>query len=275
MTTISGGILSTNNLANGSSASGIGQSSTTASNLVLNGGTLQYTGAVQGTNRNYTLGTSGGGIDASGSGALTISGNMTASGTTGTQTFTLTGTSTAANTVSGTINNGINSNKTILTKTGIGTWVLSGANTFTGGVNINGGVLNLGILQGTTTGPLGGSSGGIPTGLISFGGGTLQYSSVNATDYSSKFSTAANQAYSIDTNGRSVTFATALTSSGGTLTLNDTNGTPGTLTLTAAGTYTGNTTIMAGTLALSGSGSFANSPIIDVAPRDRLERCLI
>ncbi|HTR43621.1 MAG TPA: autotransporter-associated beta strand repeat-containing protein [Pseudomonadales bacterium] len=40
---------------------------------------------------------------------------------------------------------------------------------------------------------------------------------------------------------------------------------PGTLTLTAANNYTGNTTINAGVLALSGSGSIANSPVITVA----------
>ena len=62
---------------------------------------------------------------------------------------------------------------------------------------------------------------------------------------------------SIDTNGQNVTFATALTSSGGTLTLNDTNGGPGTLTLTGGGgsswgnTYSGGSTVNAGTLKLN------------------------
>ena len=39
----------------------------------------------------------------------------------------------------------------------------------------------------------------------------------------------------------------------------------GTLTSQRANTYTGNTTISAGTLALSGSGSIANTPSITIA----------
>src|SRR5437016_1035453 len=93
-----------------------------------------------------------------------------------------------------------------LSKTGSGTLILTGANTYSGGTNINAGTLNVG-----SSGALGSS------GTISFGGGTLQYSASNTTDYSSRFSTAASQAYSIDTNGQTVTFATALTSLGGSL----------------------------------------------------------
>jgi autotransporter-associated beta strand protein len=93
------------------------------------------------------------------------------------------------------------------------------------------------------------------TGTISFGGGTLQYSASNTTDYSGRFSTAANQAYNIDTNSQNVTFATALTSSGGSLTKSG----AGTLILTAANTYTGGTTVSAGTLQLSGSGTLGST----------------
>lgn len=49
-------------------------------------------------------------------------------------------------------------------------------------------------------------------------------------------------------------------SGSGTVTQNDTN----TLTLSGASTYTGNTTINQGTLALSGSGSISSSPVITV-----------
>ncbi len=106
-----------------------------------------------------------------------------------------------------------------------------------------------------TSGPLGKS------GTISFGGGTLQYSAANTFDYSGRFSTASSQAYKADTNSQSVTWATALTSSGGSLSKSGT----GTLTLTAANTYTGNTTISAGTLALSGAGAINASSAITVA----------
>ena len=49
--TITGGILSVSNLENGSTNSGLGASSNAAGNLIINGGTLQYTGAAQSTNR--------------------------------------------------------------------------------------------------------------------------------------------------------------------------------------------------------------------------------
>ena len=95
-----------------------------------------------------------------------------------------------------------------------------------------------------TSGPLGKS------GTIAFTGGTLQYSSVNAFDYSSRFSTATNQDISIDTAGQNLSFATALTSTGGgSLTKLGT----GTLTLAGANTYDTTTTVGAGTLAVSGS----------------------
>ena len=141
-----------------------------------------------------------------------------------------------------------------------GKLTLTGPNTYTGTTTINGGVLSLGIVDNNTAG----STGTGPLGLVElsaantivFGGGTLQYSSVNNTDYSGRFSTAAGQPISIDTNGQSVTFATALTSPGGSLTVNDTNGTPGMLVLAAAETYTGGTTIKGGEIKLSGvSGS--------------------
>ena len=134
-----------------------------------------------------------------------------------------------------------------LTQAGSSTLTLSGANTFNGGVKLNGGTANAGIAQiGTTSGPFGAS------GTISFGGGTLQYSPVNQQDYSARFSTAANQPVSIDLNGTNVTFATGLTSSGGTLTVNSSTGT-GVLTLTGTSTYTGNTVVGSGALLAIGS----------------------
>jgi autotransporter-associated beta strand protein len=140
-----------------------------------------------------------------------------------------------------------------LTKVGSGTLTLSGANTYTGGTNFNDGVLSL-----NSSGAIGSS------GTISFDGGTLRYTSSNTTDYSSRFSTAASQQYKVDTNGQNATWATALTSSGGTLTKSGS----GTLSLTnSSNSYTGTTTINGGTLevesftmsgALAGSGTLRN-----------------
>ena len=123
-----------------------------------------------------------------------------------------------------------------LVKTGLGTTSLTAANTYTGGTTLSGGVLALGS---------GGALG--TTGTIGFGGGTLQFSASNTSDYSARFSTAAAQTYRLDTNGQAVTLATALTSVGGTLTKSG----AGTLTLTGVNSYAGTTTVNAGTLLLN------------------------
>jgi autotransporter-associated beta strand protein len=69
-----GGVLAVNSLANGGVASNIGQSTAAASNLVLNRGTLRYTGGNTSTDRLFTIGNGGATIDSSGSGDLNFSG---------------------------------------------------------------------------------------------------------------------------------------------------------------------------------------------------------
>ena len=65
--------LTVSNLANGGAASGIGNSTSAATNLVIQGSTLKYDGGATSTDRLFTVGTSGATVDASGSGALTFS----------------------------------------------------------------------------------------------------------------------------------------------------------------------------------------------------------
>ena len=98
---------------------------------------------------------------------------------------------------------------------------------------------------------------------ISFGGGAIKYIAANKTDYSSKFSTAANQQYSVDVNGQAITWATALNSSGGSLTVKDSAGS-GSLNLTANNTYSGATNINGGNLTFSGSGAVASSTALNI-----------
>ncbi|MEI8369351.1 MAG: autotransporter-associated beta strand repeat-containing protein [Planctomycetia bacterium] len=142
----------------------------------------------------------------------------------------------------------LTSSNATLTKLGSGTLALTGDNDLGGGVSLDGGTLRLG------------SSGAIGTsGPIDFHGGTLQYTVSNTIDYSACFSGATGQAFSIDTNGQAVTFASALDGAGNTLTKLGS----GTLTLSADNGYTGVTTVSAGTLRL-GDGNAAGMVAGDI-----------
>ncbi len=76
------------------------------------------------------------------SAGLRLEANLTATGA-GAKALTLGGANMADNTVAGVIPNHNISNLTSLVKTGAGTWVLSGANTYTGATLINNGVLKI------------------------------------------------------------------------------------------------------------------------------------
>ena len=145
----------------GAGASSLGAPTTAANGTIkINGGgaipvaSVRYIGGVAATDRNIeyftTLGTTAFTLEASGSGALTWNGNLLATGnsTTG-KNFWLSGVNSANNTFAGSIsNNSGNGAATELIKNGAGTWVLSGNNSFTGGITINGGTLELNYQRG-------------------------------------------------------------------------------------------------------------------------------
>ena len=143
VTTINGGILSTNLLANGGSASGIGASSNSSSNLMITGGTLQYTGTGASTDRQFQMGNTAA-IDASGSGPVQFTSSAWIGFSTSTsRILTLTGTSTADNQFRMYFNDWISS--TGLTKNGSGTWHLTSGNGngATGPLTVNAGTLQI------------------------------------------------------------------------------------------------------------------------------------
>jgi autotransporter-associated beta strand protein len=93
----------------------------------------------------------------SNTGAIALSGTNTS------RTFTLTGTNTGNNTLTGILgDNG--TGPTSLVKSGSGTWVLAGANTYTGGTVVSGGTLTL--------------TGSLASGVVVQNGGTLAQSGV-------------------------------------------------------------------------------------------------
>jgi autotransporter-associated beta strand protein/T5SS/PEP-CTERM-associated repeat protein len=134
----------------------------------------------------------------------------------------------------------ISSNAT-LAKLGSGTLALAGNNDLVGGVVLDDGTLRLG-----STGAIGTS------GPIQFNGGTLQFTSANTTDVSSRFVDIPAQSLRVDINGDPVTFASAI--AGDSATTLDKLGS-GMLTLSGDNLYGGTTTISAGTLRIGDGGA--------------------
>ena len=143
VTTINGGALSTNLLANGGSPSGIGMAGNASSNLLIYSGTLQYTGTGASTNHTFQMGTAAT-IDSSGSGPVNFT-NTAWVDLLGSNphALTLTGTNTGDNRFSPQVMD--YSGVTSLTKNGSGTWYITSgnANGFTGPLTINSGTLRI------------------------------------------------------------------------------------------------------------------------------------
>lgn len=175
--TISGGILSINSIADGGSASSLGQSTNAAANLLLaSGSTLRYTGAAASSDRSFTI--NGGAaaavvtLDASGTGALNLTNAATPGYSTASQnrTLILSGSNTDDNKLSALLTNNTSANTGILVKAGKGTWVLNGSsvNTYTGGTTITTGTLKLDFANLATPADLINN-----TSALTLGGGTL------------------------------------------------------------------------------------------------------
>lgn len=166
-TEINSGVLQVLTLANGGSSSTIGASANTAENLVLNGGILRYAGGTLSCDRLFTLGASGGGVWASGSGALTLSnsGSVAFTGS-GARTLELGGSFAGTNVFASVVGNG-SGGATSLNKTSATcTWALTGTNTYTGTTTISEGILQIG--NGSTTGAIANASTVANSGTLTF-----------------------------------------------------------------------------------------------------------
>lgn len=142
--TVSAGTLTVGSVANTSSAAAWGTGA--ASSTVAVSGVLKYNGAAGSSSRAVQMTGSAPALDASGSGALTLS-NVTQDTTA--KTMTLRGTSTDANTISSAIAN--NTGAVSLAKEDAGRWVLSGALSYTGTTAVNAGTLRVATANSNTT----------------------------------------------------------------------------------------------------------------------------
>jgi len=260
----------------------------TAEALTLNGTGISSAGAL--TNSSATTAASYSGAITLGndSSIVTNPGGITLTGAIS-GAFLLTLGGTGAGSISSIIGTGAGT----LTKSGTGTWILSGASTYTGLTTISAGTLKLGAAGVNPDSPLGTTGTGttVTSGaaldlngftlatseVLTLNGtgisttGALTNSSSTAASYSGAITLAA--ASSIVTNPGGITLTGAISGTGIGLTLGGTGagsissnivtGTDGTLTKSGAGTwilsgvntYTGATTISAGTLKL---GAAAN-----------------
>ena len=217
--------------------SGLGAIATGAA-VDMNGGTLLGNASFSLDNagaapaRAINLNGAGGTLAASTGNTLTVDGVVA-----GTAALTI-GTGTIAGTGAGTANT--------IPIIGNGTVVLSGANTYTGGTVLNSGTLQFG------------ASGNLGTGGFIFNGGGLKWSA-NTYDISAQAVTINSGGGTIDVNGNNVIFANAIGNSGsGALTVQSTTA-GGSLTLSNANTYTGNTTVSGGKLKLGSTASLAST----------------
>jgi fibronectin-binding autotransporter adhesin len=272
-TTISSGKLGASATVTASTNGPFGNNS---SGLILNGGTILSNTAT--FSRPITVSANSSGIDAYGS-ARTISSTIT-----GTGAFSLIVGGTTAASAEGqnlTLSNTISSSGALtLTKTGTSTVILSGTNTYTGSTTVNGGILraNTTNIIASTNGPFGNNASN-----LNLAGGTIQS---NVTTFSRPITVTATGS-GLDAYGSSRTISSTITGTGafnltvgGTtaasaegqnLTLSGVIGSSGALTLTkigtstvvlsASNTYTGVTTVSAGTLKIGANGGGTNTPL--------------
>ena len=135
-----------------------------------------------------------------------------------------------------------------LTKQGSGTLTLLGANTFTGAVNFNGGLINALILNNLGNGT-----------ALNFNGGGLQFNGV--FDPSVRSMTFQTGGATLDTQTYNITMANPIGNggAGGMTKLGS-----GTLTLSGTETYGGDSTINGGTLAIAGGIDPSGTSLINV-----------
>lgn len=237
ITVTGGGIIESGGWADGDTT-GLGQVAFAAGNILVNGGTIRYTGATTTGNadRGFTIGASGAILEAEGTNNFTLDqgrGFGAASASAG--TLTLRGTK------NGVWNMNLGGTGG-LRKEGTGTWTVTNSNTFTGQLQMAGGTLTL-------------SGTGSVTGTNYIGNTTASTTSVLNVQGTANLSTAGTGGYMVF--GDQANAAITINQSGGTVTNLGTVNLPGGNNVSNRwGHWGGGTTVYnlsAGTLNLKGA----------------------
>jgi len=287
-------------IQNAGSASALGAGTASAnSQIIFSGGTLNVTLGAGSTDRQVRIGsatatsTAGANINnnsANGSNPLLFTSaafnNTTDSGmsvVTALRTLSLGGANTDANAINGVIadHNTAGGGIVRVTKADTGRWILSGANTYSGGTTLTAGTLQISRDSAGTVGAV--TSGAVGTGTLTLNAGTLSSSSTTGRVLLNAVTVGGNVTLGDGANSGLLSFNAATDLGGATRTLTTasdvifngivSNGGinkagAGTLLLTAANSYTGATTISAGTLQLGDGttgkdGTVASSSIVN------------
>jgi autotransporter-associated beta strand protein len=283
---VNGVISNTNNVTlslNGGGIIQLGGANTYSGGTTLNAGTLNINNAsALGTGTFTIAGGSNAIIDNTTGSAITLStnnaqvwnGNFTFTGTRSLNLGTGAVTLGASRTVTVNANNltvgGVISGSGFgLTKAGNGTLTLGGANTYSSGTTINAGTLNINNASalGTGTFTISGGSNAI---IDNTTGGAITLSANNAQVWNGNFTFTGTQSLNLGTGAVALGASRTVTVNANNLTVGGvisgtgfglTKAGSGTLTLSGANTYTGATTVNAGTLLVNGSNSAATGAV--------------
>jgi fibronectin-binding autotransporter adhesin len=270
VTTIHSGELRVTSLANVNTASSIGTGSAggSAADLVLAGTTffnafLEYngTGAVS-TNRLFTLGDATGLVGSLENDASAATSTMSFTGTgsiafggSGSRVLNLAGSNTGNNTFAPILGDGAGG-ATSLGKSGFGTWIITGANTYTGGTNVAAGTLTV-----NSGGTLGASASGLEVDNFSSTNTILNLNVDQTVGYlqgspgtgTATINIASGKTLTV--NQSTNTTYSGVIASAGSFTKSGT----GTLTLSGTNTYTGATSVLAGVLNIQNNSSLGGT----------------
>lgn len=280
--------LTVNSIADIGVASAIGAGSTINLGSGAQGGTLIYNGSGGSTNRAVVLASTaagGGAITNNGAGALVFSGSFSNAGTSA-KNFTLNGSNTGANDFQSVLVDSSSGALSVI-KTGVGAWTLSGTNSFTGALSVNQGTLTLTSLAATSVSSAAGAGSSINLGSGTTVAGTLIYTGVGATtDRTINLAATTTGGATINSSGsgaliftgvvtnagtgaKVLTFGgtstsgnavqSALTNGSGTLSI--TKADAGTWLLSGENTYSGGTTLNAGTLGLNSASALGSGTL--------------